>query len=130
MLWVKNKDKVLGQACEKTATSLLTINNYVVLETNWRCAIGELDIIALRPRTLCFIEVKGRNIKGKFKPVEAISDAKIQKLDKLSLLFAKKRYRLIKKHRINTTKHCIALVDFKIFLKCIGYFKITLDEIT
>lgn len=59
-----------------------------VLARNWRCKVGEIDIIALElidgHRTLVFCEVKSRTGLGFGLPLEAITYAKLRKLRQLS----------------------------------------------
>lgn len=57
----------LGGAAEDVAIHLLLERGYVIVERNFRCKAGELDVIAYRGdprargrRMLCFIEVRSR----------------------------------------------------------------------
>ncbi len=61
-----------------------------LLERNWRCADGELDIIAVepgRPPVVVFCEVKCRRSTAFGLPVEAITAAKVEKLRQLVQLW-------------------------------------------
>ena len=49
-----------GQVGEELATVMLLEKGYQILERNYSCKCGELDIIARRGRTICFVEVKTR----------------------------------------------------------------------
>ena len=49
-----------GQWAEDLATRYLEEAGYDVLQRNYRCALGEIDIIARRGGLLVFIEVKAR----------------------------------------------------------------------
>lgn len=53
-----NKNK--GYEYEKVAKNYLISNGYEILEVNFNCRFGEIDIIATKDRRLHFIEVKGR----------------------------------------------------------------------
>ncbi|MBN9106817.1 MAG: YraN family protein [Propionibacteriaceae bacterium] len=57
-----------------------------VLERNWRCADGEVDIIAVQPGSppvVVFCEVKARRSTAFGQPVEAITAVKLAKLRQL-----------------------------------------------
>jgi putative endonuclease len=50
----------LGVAGERAAESFLRRRGYTIVERNYRCALGEIDLVALDGRTVVFIEVKTR----------------------------------------------------------------------
>ena len=52
--------KGLGREGEDLAAGYLKKNGWSIRERNWRCRLGEIDIIASRKGILCFIEVKTR----------------------------------------------------------------------
>jgi len=56
----KLKAVYFGQLGEELACFALRLKGYRILERNLRTPVGEIDIIALRKQTLCFIEVKAR----------------------------------------------------------------------
>lgn len=72
----------LGRRGEDAAVSYLTGLGWGVVDRNWRCRQGELDIVALEPApcgdTLVFIEVKTRSGLGYGHPLEALTPLKIQ----------------------------------------------------
>ena len=45
---------------EKIACNFLCINGYKIVERNYRCRDGEVDIVARQRDTLVFVEVKTR----------------------------------------------------------------------
>ena len=49
-----------GRLAELAAAWFLRAKGYRILETRWRCRVGEIDLIALRGNVLVFIEVKLR----------------------------------------------------------------------
>ncbi len=53
---------------------------YTVLERNWRCREGELDLVLRHGRTLVVCEVKTRSSAAYGTPAEAVTSAKQQKL--------------------------------------------------
>lgn len=85
-------DQVVGRRGEGLAADYLERLGWTILERNWRCAAGELDLIALEPRAmggdcLVFVEVKCRTGRGFGDPLEAITRAKLVKLVELSRLW-------------------------------------------
>ena len=55
----------IGSLYELKASDYLTKKGYQIIERNYRCRIGEIDIIAIERDCLSFIEVKNRkNEKG------------------------------------------------------------------
>lgn len=69
---MENK-RELGTEAEKIAANYLLENNYIVVEKNFRCKLGEIDIIANDEDYLVFIEVKYRKTDKKGLPREAVN---------------------------------------------------------
>ena len=70
----------LGVHGERIATAYLTRAGLHVLDRNWRCREGELDIVAREGPALVFCEVKTRRGVGFGHPVEAVTPAKQRRL--------------------------------------------------
>jgi putative endonuclease len=70
----------LGSHGERIAASYLTGRGFQVLDRNWRCREGELDIVARHGDALVFCEVKTRRGVGYGHPVEAVTPAKQRRL--------------------------------------------------
>jgi len=68
--------KQLGHAGEEIAARELARRGYIVRERNWRCAEGELDIVAEQGQTLVFVEVRTRRGDRYGTPEESITPAK------------------------------------------------------
>ena len=49
-----------GQQAERHAAGLLHQRGWMVLDRNWRCRWGELDLVLMRRKALLVVEVKGR----------------------------------------------------------------------
>jgi putative endonuclease len=75
----------LGRRGELVAASWLEKHGYTVLERNWRCRIGELDLVARRGSVTVFAEVKTRTSVAYGHPFEAINPAKARRLRQLSV---------------------------------------------
>jgi putative endonuclease len=79
------RSKALGNYGEDLAARYLMQRGFVVIDRNWRCDIGEIDIIAREGSTLVFCEVKTRSTTDVGHPLEAISPRKIRRLRRLAL---------------------------------------------
>lgn len=73
----------LGASYERKAAEYLTAEGYEILERNYRCHLGEIDIIARDGEYLCFIEVKFRRNSRLGDPLEAVG---IQKQKRIRLV--------------------------------------------
>jgi putative endonuclease len=58
-----------------------------VVERNWRCSAGEIDIVALDQETIVLAEVKTRRSVRKGTPEEAITPAKQRRYAKLAAAY-------------------------------------------
>src|ERR1700730_7564329 len=77
----------IGAYGERVAALALTGAGMVVLDRHWRCASGELDIVARDGNTIVFCEVKTRRGAGFGTPVEAVGYAKVRRLRALGSLW-------------------------------------------
>lgn len=81
---VRAKD-ALGRYGEDVAVRHLEDDGYVVLERNWRCEIGEIDIVAREGDVLVVCEVKTRSSLRHGSPFEAITERKLHRLERLGM---------------------------------------------
>lgn len=77
--------QALGRYGEDVATRHLCDAGFVVLERNWRCAVGEIDIVALDGDTLVVCEVKTRSSVEFGSPLEAVTARKAARLARLAV---------------------------------------------
>ena len=70
----------LGCYGERVAVRALTDAGLLVLDRNWRCRDGELDVVARDGDALVFCEVKTRRGTGFGSPAEAVTPAKQHRL--------------------------------------------------
>jgi putative endonuclease len=75
----------LGKAGEDAVARWYEAAGYEVLDRNWRCRDGELDLIVCRGDTLGFCEVKTRGSSRFGAPVEAVTLTKQRRLRKLAM---------------------------------------------
>ncbi len=77
------KDAV-GRYGEDVAARHLTEQGFVVLHRNWRCELGEIDIVARDGDCLVVCEVKTRRSPACGSPLEAVTPRKVARLRRLT----------------------------------------------
>lgn len=87
---VRAKD-ALGRYGEELATRHLVADGFVVLERNWRCDLGEVDILARDGDVLVVCEVKTRRDVRHGTPFEAVTERKLHRLERLGLRWMAER---------------------------------------
>lgn len=87
---MKNLNKQVGNYGEDIASNYLEKNNYIIECRNFRCKIGEIDIIARDCDYICFIEVKARYEKDFGLPMEAVNGRKQKRLYKIAEYYIQK----------------------------------------
>jgi putative endonuclease len=80
----RSSKRSLGQRGEDIATAYLRQQGYTILTRNWRCAAGELDIVAHQGETLVFVEVRTRRGNRFGSPEESVTPDKQAKLVELA----------------------------------------------
>ena len=81
--------KKIGATGEKLASNFLKNKGYRILESNFRCRHGEIDIIAQKRGCLIFIEVRTKSSSAFGNPEESITAAKKEKLISTALTYLK-----------------------------------------
>lgn len=79
--------KRLGAVGETLAARYYEQQGFVVLDRNWRCRAGELDLVVRRERLLVFAEVKLRSSLAFGHPAEAVTRTKQRRIRSLALLW-------------------------------------------
>ena len=85
--------KEFGRWGEKQAIKALRRRGYRIIQTNYRSALGEIDIIARDGDILVFVEVKARRSASHGPPVESLTYRKRAHISRAAAAF-------LKKHRI------------------------------
>ncbi|MDF2519836.1 MAG: YraN family protein [Clostridia bacterium] len=85
-----NNNKLLGAFGEDMACSYLQGMGYKIIERNFSCRVGEVDIIGIDGDTIAFIEVKSRTGVSYGNPSEAVSRTKQGRIVKTALFFMTK----------------------------------------
>lgn len=76
--------KALGSYGETLAAQHLIQRGMVLLDHNWRCKSGEVDLVLRDGRTLVFCEVKTRRSVAKGTPQEAVTPTKLNRIRRIA----------------------------------------------
>ena len=90
-----------GESGEALAVKFLKKNGYRIIERNYRCKLGEIDIIARDDRGLAFIEVKARRTDEFGGPKWAVTPQKQRKISMVALEYLKETEQMEKKARFD-----------------------------
>lgn len=82
----------LGRHGEDVAAEHLVARGLVVLDRNWRCREGELDLVAADGRRLVVAEVKTRSGTGFGVPAEAVTHVKAARIRRLAQRWLAQRH--------------------------------------
>lgn len=84
------KRREIGMMGEALAARFLKKRGYKILRRNFRCRVGEIDIVALEKRDTVFIEVRTSTSRNYSSPAESILWRKRRKLITLANFYIKK----------------------------------------
>lgn len=85
------RKRSLGLAGEEFAARFLTEAQLIILERNYRCSLGEIDIIAQDGQTLVFVEVRSRSSGRLGWGEESVTFRKQQKLKQVASYYLKEK---------------------------------------
>lgn len=88
---MSDRRRALGAAGEDAAAAWYVAEGYRVLDRNWRCRDGELDLVAAGPGVVVFCEVKTRRGDGFGLPAEAVTRQKQLRIRRLALRWLTER---------------------------------------
>jgi len=80
--------KQLGDLGEDISEIFLIKTGYSIIKRNYRCKLGEIDLIAKDKNKIIFFEVKTRTNLNFGYPEESVNNLKVLKLKKLAIFFA------------------------------------------
>ncbi len=105
----------LGRIGEVCAELHLRSKGYFIWRRRWKCHAGEIDLIALLPRTLIIAEVKTRraHIEPHFSPLAAIDTEKQTRLSLLAREFLNEETLAIQRMRIEALRFDAVSVIWK-----------------
>ena len=78
---------VLGQVGEKHAARFLRRQGYRIVKRNYRCPVGEIDLITLDGDMIVFVEVKTRSSREHADPQDAVTPTKQRRLTRSAKSF-------------------------------------------
>ncbi len=81
----------VGKKGEELAADYLAKEGYRIVERNYRCVFGEIDIVAEEGNTLVFIEVKSRNSASYGEPKLAVGYRKQRKISTVALHYIEEK---------------------------------------
>lgn len=106
------KSHTVGKMGENVATEYLIKNGYKIIERNFYCKTGEIDIIALKDKYLVFIEVKTRTNTNYGTPSEAVTKKKLLKLYRTARFYVYTR---------NLKNQYIRFDAIEVYINNVGY---------
>ena len=109
-----DKKHILGKEGEEIAEQYLISKGYEIIEKNFTCKAGEIDIIALDKIEYVFIEVKSRTNFLYGKPVEAVDKLKQKHLKSVINYYL---------YRNKLENNFVRIDIIEVYIKN-GYFKI------
>ena len=83
--------KATGQRGEKIAARHLKKHGYRILQRNYSCPLGEIDLIASKSGTIVFVEVKTRTKQGFGPPELSVSHQKQCRISRIALDYARRK---------------------------------------
>ena len=76
---------------EAIAADYLIKHGYKLVERNFRCSIGEIDLVAWEGETLVFVEVKARSSSRFGDPAGAVTPQKQEKINRVALVYLQQK---------------------------------------
>lgn len=86
------RTREFGASGENIASNFLQKQGYCILAKNYRCRLGEVDLVARDGKTLAFVEIKFRHGTTYGLPQEAVTYRKQRKIVKVALHYLKKNH--------------------------------------
>ncbi|GLX68465.1 YraN family protein [Paenibacillus glycanilyticus] len=88
----EDRRRQTGLAGEAAACLYLEKDGYTIVERNWRCRSGEIDIIAALDNALIFVEVRTRRAGGRFgTAAESVDRRKQQQVALIAQVYLRMR---------------------------------------
>lgn len=99
------RNHAVGQYGETLAARHLVAEGMALLDRNWRCDQGEIDLVLRDGRTVVVCEVKTRSTRIGGTPHEAVTDIKVARLRRLAVRWLE--------------EHGVAHLDARIDMVCV-----------
>lgn len=81
--------RLIGEYGEIVAARYLRKHGYIIVEGNYHCKFGEIDIVAEDKKYVVFVEVKTRSEGMKYSPSDAVDSTKRAKIIASSQIYLK-----------------------------------------
>lgn len=82
-------NRLVGNRGEDAAAAWYEAAGYVIVDRNWRCREGELDLVVAAPGVLVFCEVKTRSSLRYGSPAEAVTYTKQHRIRGLAMAYVR-----------------------------------------
>ena len=83
--------KELGAKGEKLAARFLRRKGYKIVQRNYRCKLGEVDIVAEQDKTLVFVEVRTKQTEKFGPPQSSVTSTKRRHISRVALFYIKEK---------------------------------------
>ena len=90
---VKTATREKGRQAEDIAADFLESSGYRIVERNFTCRIGEIDIIARENEELVFVEVRSRSSQRTVNPAYSVNRTKQHKIARVAQYYLATRCR-------------------------------------
>jgi putative endonuclease len=77
----------VGKTGENAARAYLEELGYSIIEVNYRCPLGEIDLVARDGKTIVLVEVRTKTSRAYGSPEESINAEKARRLRRLALYY-------------------------------------------
>ena len=113
----KTSSRSLGKRAEDLAVKYLKRHAYFIIDRNWKCSIGEIDIITSRAGRLVFVEVKGRKFSSTWieDAFNSVDHTKQDKIKNLAGIYLSKNLKKLKRKGIRKFGFDVIAVGLKPF---------------
>jgi len=96
-----SRNSEIGGSAEDAAVDFLLSSGYRIIARNYRTKCGEIDIVARKKGTYCFVEVKARASSRYGLPAEAVSKVKQRRISRTAMFFLQENNLLREKSRFD-----------------------------
>jgi len=116
-------NKIIGNKGEEYAVDYLKKQKYKIIDKNYRCRYGEIDIIAFDKDCVCFIEVKSRTSSKYGRPSNAVNFVKRNHIINCAKVYISSKHLGNYKARFDVVEIFIRNDDNKIEMENINIIK-------
>ncbi|MCC7357749.1 YraN family protein [Candidatus Uhrbacteria bacterium] len=101
MTFVTDPRRRFGNYGEDLAVDFFRSRDFHILERNWNCRFGEIDLIAEKQNKLHFIEVKIRRSFTFGYPETSITEKKLKHLSKAVEVYLEKQVPMVRDYQVD-----------------------------